>query len=283
MKLLPLNSLRFVGVLAMVVSCQTTDSRTTALPASYHRLSDRISCSAEPVGAKTFAALAKEGVKTIVSVDGAVPDVKEAERHGLRYVHLPIGYDGMPKATVVSLNNLLKEDSGRILIHCHHGKHRGPTAAVIACMIEGTMTRAKALQTLHAVGTGAEYPGLWRDVRSFTSVPQNVAAAPLKSKADMDPFTADMVAIDHAFDALTKSNHLNRETTTLLVEGFTEAVRHTPGKFENRTEFSKALNHAKKESIDLKSAVASDGPDALKAKLSALKNACTQCHQRFRN
>ena len=36
------------------------------------------------------------GVKTVISVDGAKPDVDLAKKHGMRYVHLPHGYDGVP-------------------------------------------------------------------------------------------------------------------------------------------------------------------------------------------
>src|SRR5688572_7297898 len=42
---------------------------------------------AVPEGAEGFETLAAMGVRTILSVDGAAPEVEEAKRHGLRYVH----------------------------------------------------------------------------------------------------------------------------------------------------------------------------------------------------
>ena len=36
-------------------------------------------------------------MRTVISVDGARPDVVRAHSFGLRYVHLPIGYDGVPR------------------------------------------------------------------------------------------------------------------------------------------------------------------------------------------
>lgn len=48
-----------------------------------------------PESDEAFAALSRLRVKTIISVDGAQPDVASAHRHGLRYVHLPHGYGGI--------------------------------------------------------------------------------------------------------------------------------------------------------------------------------------------
>src|SRR3954447_12320595 len=58
-----------------------------------HRLTDKVIAGAAPEGDASFESLRKLGIKTIITVDGATPDVAAAHRHGLRYVHLPIGYD----------------------------------------------------------------------------------------------------------------------------------------------------------------------------------------------
>ena len=60
------------------------------------RLSEHLTCGAQPESDDDFAALAAAGIRVIVSVDGAAPDVAAAKRHGLRYVHAPFGYDGIP-------------------------------------------------------------------------------------------------------------------------------------------------------------------------------------------
>src|SRR5438046_379302 len=59
------------------------------------RVTDRMISGSQPEGDAAFAALAKAGVKTIISVDGSKPDVATAKKYGLRYIHLPIGYDGI--------------------------------------------------------------------------------------------------------------------------------------------------------------------------------------------
>src|SRR5262245_29349048 len=67
------------------------------------RLSPRRDSGGEPRGAETFAALQELGVRTIISVDGAAPDVEAARKLGIRYVHLPIGYDGIPREQAVRI------------------------------------------------------------------------------------------------------------------------------------------------------------------------------------
>src|SRR6188508_1838179 len=50
-----------------------------------YRLTDKVLAGAQPEGDKSFAALRDMGVKTIISVDGAKPDVETAHKYGLRY------------------------------------------------------------------------------------------------------------------------------------------------------------------------------------------------------
>lgn len=56
-----------------------------------------------PDGPKAFASLARLGIKTIISVDGARPNVEAAKKSGLRYVHIPISYDGVPRERALQL------------------------------------------------------------------------------------------------------------------------------------------------------------------------------------
>src|SRR5688572_16858773 len=67
-------------------------------PAGVHNLfvlGTNVYSGSTPEGEEGFAALEKLGVKTIISVDGAKPDVALAKKYGMRYVHLPHGYDGI--------------------------------------------------------------------------------------------------------------------------------------------------------------------------------------------
>src|SRR5947209_839442 len=57
------------------------------------RLTDKLYSGSSPDGDEGFASLQRLGVKTVISVDGARPDVERAHQFGMRYIHLPIGYD----------------------------------------------------------------------------------------------------------------------------------------------------------------------------------------------
>jgi hypothetical protein len=61
-----------------------------------HVVSSKVICGGQPEGDAGFEKLAALGVKTIISVDGISPNVEAAHRHGIHYVHLPFGYDGVP-------------------------------------------------------------------------------------------------------------------------------------------------------------------------------------------
>ena len=67
------------------------------------RLSPRLYSGGDPHGTEALTALKELGVRTIISVDGAHPDVELARKYGLRYVHLPHGYDGIPQSRVLEL------------------------------------------------------------------------------------------------------------------------------------------------------------------------------------
>src|ERR1044072_3259574 len=87
--------------------------------------------------------------------------------HGMRYVHLPHGYDGIPTTTQLQLIKAVETVEGPVYIHCHHGQHRGPVAAAIVCMAEKNWSAAEAETWLRTVGTGTNYQGLYATVRDF--------------------------------------------------------------------------------------------------------------------
>src|SRR5581483_3702797 len=94
-----MKALRSLVVLSLL-SCSTPEAVAIRPPGlkNAHRLTDRVLSGAQPEANVAFRELAALGVKTVISVDGAAPDVASAHKAGLRYVHLPIGYDGIPAA-----------------------------------------------------------------------------------------------------------------------------------------------------------------------------------------
>lgn len=57
--------------------------------------------------------LAQQGVKTIISMDGARPDEKIAKKFGMRYVHIPVTYSGITRAQSLSIARAVRDLQGR--------------------------------------------------------------------------------------------------------------------------------------------------------------------------
>lgn len=253
----------------------------------FRQVSPRIYCSGEPVGPDVFNQLASIGFKTIVSVDGKQPDQQAAEKAGLRYVHLPIGYDSVPKPVQAALKQLLETTQGPILIHCHHGKHRGPAAAAIAGMLEKSLSKEQAHALMKQAGTGAEYQGLWRDVENFMPLVGDVTPAPLSSSAKISPFVREMTRIDDTFEKLEAISPDSpdakrlKELAVLLEEGFREAMRNT-----EKNHSVDMIDHLKKSLIksqQLSSSALHFSSAELRAYLKNIKQDCRDCHKSYRN
>jgi protein tyrosine phosphatase (PTP) superfamily phosphohydrolase (DUF442 family) len=263
---------------------------------SLHNLitvTDKIYSGAEPDDDEAFESLRALGVKTVISVDGARPDVATAHKHGLRYVHIPIGYDGVTRDAGAALARVVREAKAPIYVHCHHGQHRGPTAAAVACIASGAADGRKAIKILERAGTGKEYPGLWRDVAAYRP-PLNDARLPaLKEVAEVDTLPAAMALIDRAFDELKLSqqadwsvppNHRDlapATQATLVREQFHEASRLLSGQHDAR--LKEWLSAAEARSRDLEAALRGDDKTQATRCFQQLQNACKQCHAAYRN
>lgn len=119
-----------------------------------------------PDGATGFETLAALGVKTIISVDGAAPDVESARARGLRYIHLPIGYNGVSEERQVELARATRDAlaQGPVYIHCHHGRHRSAGAAGAVAVSLGWLTPDRAVERMKVSGTAPNYTGLYASV-----------------------------------------------------------------------------------------------------------------------
>ncbi len=257
-----------------------------------------------PEGEEAFAELKKLGIKTIISVDGAKPDVASARKYGMKYVHLPHGYDGISEERGHALAKALLELEKPIYLHCHHGKHRSPAASAVACIANGCMTNEQGKALLQLAGTNANYWGLWRSVSAASSLPQ----AELKKLEVAFPETAEiprmakaMVDLDVAFEAVKKlktagwkadgvQNQKARSQLLLLREHFTELLRleetsRHPPDFAKHFAISE---RASEKMLQLFSAAPLDSDDAdttrlMDSELSTVSVSCTNCHRSYRD
>lgn len=139
-------------------------------------------CGGVPEGAEGLHTLKAMGIRTVVSVDGATPNVDLAESLGMRYVHLPISYDGVAVERQREIAQVLANAERPIYVHCHHGRHRSAAALGVAAVRTGELSQEQACARMTASGTSENYPGLWAAVRG---------AAPLAKEeleADIDDF-----------------------------------------------------------------------------------------------
>lgn len=164
----------------------------------------KIFSGSSPDNEAGFAEIAKLGVKTIVSVDGGKPDIEAAKKYGLKYVHIPFGYDGIPSNRVVELVKAAQTAEGPLYVHCHHGLHRGPAAVAVMCQGVASWSTNLAEQWLKQAGTSPDYPGLYRNAREFKapSSAQLAAVKSLPEVAQTSSLVEMMVVIDEHFARL---------------------------------------------------------------------------------
>jgi protein tyrosine phosphatase (PTP) superfamily phosphohydrolase (DUF442 family) len=257
------------------------------------RVSERFYSGSEPHGEDGFASLAKLGVKTVISVDGAKPDVEAARKHGIRYVHVPIGYDGVPEEAGRSLTRAVREVESPIYVHCHHGKHRGPAAAAVACIASGDMANEDALGILERVGTSKDYKGLWQDVENFVLPAADAKLPELVEIAEVGSFAAAMSQVDRSFDTLKLCRDANwgvppnqsdldsAQEALLLPEGLHEAGRNLEEGFDEQ--FKQWLTRAEAEAMHLQSDIKRNDARAANERLLLLEKSCKQCHHAYRD
>jgi len=160
-----------------------------------------------PEGDAGFDSLAGMGVKTIISVDGASPDVEAARARGIRYIHLPIGYNGFDETRKIELARATRDAllDGPVYIHCHHGKHRSAGAAGAAVASLGWATPDEMVGRMKVSGTAAGYKGLYAcTANAGVLSPQTIDAIDgnFPERARPTGFVKAMVEIDEATEHL---------------------------------------------------------------------------------
>ncbi len=254
------------------------------------RVTERILSGSQPEGDAAFRALSELGVKTIVSVDGAKPDIAAAQRHGLRYIHLPIGYDGVPAARIPELARAAEKSAEELIfVHCHHGKHRGPAAVAIMCESREGWSPKQADEWLRKAGTGAEYAGLYRSVLEFKPVTKEQLAAvgPLPEVAKTPDIVDAMIEIDERFDLLKAAQIKKWPSSaagdaTLLREHFRELAR-LDDTAKRSDSYRTQLAEGTEAATALDTALRSQSPDKADAAFKRIGTNCAACHKEHRN
>ena len=275
------------------------------LPNAY-KVHPKVISGGLPEGDEGFRSLKDLGVKTVISVDGAKPDVELARKHGLRYVHLPHGYDGVPNDRALELAKAVRDLKGLVYIHCHHGKHRSPAAAAVACVTVGLLSTDEGLHVLQAAGTSKNYRGLYKSVETADKAdPENLndLKADFPETVDVPPLADAMVSLEHTHDhvkrmavagwkRLPKHPNLDPAHEALLLrEHYTELLR-TEDVMREPQRFHRLMQEGEKAAKELEVALQvletrrDKNGGQLKtanAALSAVNNNCVACHREFRD
>jgi len=258
-----------------------------------------------PEGDAAFEELARLGVKTVISVDGAKPDLARAKKHGLRYVHLPHGYDGVPDERMKELAKAVRDLPGQVYIHCHHGRHRSPAAAAVACVGAGLLKAAAGEPILVAAGTSDAYKGLYesaREVRPFESELLDKLKPEFPETAELPPLAEAMVALEHTHDHLKQvaaagwkspPDHPDIDPaheSLLLREHFTEMLRTDDVKRETEA-FQDLLRASETAAHELETALrqwkvagmVGPAPAAVGVAFERVSANCKSCHTKYRD
>lgn len=262
----------------------------------------RISSGSEPGSDRDFAYLQSIGVSVIVSVDGAVPMVDTAARRGIRYLHIPIGYDGIPEDSALLLAHVYQELAGKIYVHCHHGRHRGPAAAAFMLSSAGELDRQKALEFLIAAGTSQNYSGLYLAIENSAVIGRERLKDMSLPRPVVDPgdMALQMASTDRLWDRLKEVK--NRQwlqdvqhpdlapahQALLLEEALVEFHRlkapdHlTPDKNEHFAQLASEAVEAARRLRTLLSEFSPVDTEKADGALSGIQQSCTNWHRNFR-
>ncbi|MBC7783346.1 MAG: cytochrome c [Burkholderiales bacterium] len=307
-----------VALAGSVLSCQRPDAGSTAgdvatpppVTKAFTAVNDphlhnayvvtsKVVSGAQPDDDAAFGALSKLGIKTIISVDGARPNTQAAGKHGMRYVHIPIGYDGVSSADGRAIAKAISELPGPIYVHCHHGKHRSAAAVAVACVYNGQLQPAQAESVLQTFGTGANYKGLWQSARDARPLdPQELSALQVEyvESKKIGQMAEAMVAIDKYMDHLKLSQKAGWQVPAdhADLDPPHEALQlqehlHEIGRMEltlaKPADFQAMMRQAEMASKSLQEALSERPPrsEQADAAFKLVAASCIDCHKTYRD
>jgi len=257
------------------------------------RIADNVYAGSSAASDAALDHIQEMGIKVIVSVDAAVPPIEEASARGMRYVQVPLGFNGIPRAQALALTRAIKEAEGPVYVHCLDGSNRAPAAAAMGCIGAGLIDHAAAAAVRKRVETGTAYAGLWRDVAAFQPPPPDTELPELLEVAEVSTFKAAMTMIDRSYRKVTYCADAQWRTpprhpdlmpdssAQALWHGFLEASRENP--FPDDPRFTRWLLAAKAHAQGVQDAMIPVDPAVASKHLKALQKSCTQCHNAYRN
>ena len=300
-----------VGIAMAIGACAAPEPAPTHAPGELTRerpglhnvleFDDGVISGSMPDGDDGFTSLEAMGVKTIISVDGARPDIERARQHGMRYIHMPIRYNGIEDDDKLALARAMREAEGPVYVHCHHGMHRGPAAAVYALIACDRITPEQGLALMKEAGTSSTYPGLFGVVATAQPVDDAEIAdaissgrAQLVEEARVEGLVANMAVAGVSWDHMQQvrdagwmvpPDHpdLAPAAEAGMLADIFRTLRDEQGFEQEPADYIQWMIDAHRAAQDLENAlVANDTTEAATA-MERLGSACNDCHAAYRN
>jgi protein tyrosine phosphatase (PTP) superfamily phosphohydrolase (DUF442 family) len=261
------------------------------------RLSKKLYGGSMPEGDEGFQSLQRLGIRTVISVDGARPEVERARKYGMRYVHLPFGYDGCPSPRAAQIVRAVRDLPGPVYLHCHHGRHRSPAAAAFARIVLDGISNEEAVEEMERAGTGKNYIGLYEEVRAYeppTKEEIDAVKADFPEVAPVPPMMEAMVRMQRRLDHLLLSQKEGWQVPARhpdvkpahealqLREHFTEMLR-TPDVKKKPSDFREWMRRSENDSRKLEAALRAGNHPRATASLGRVAATCGSCHAKYRN
>lgn len=286
--------LALIGVIAVLSgSLRESHAQEIAPPIeNFRKIGPHLYSGGEPDTEEDFAFLKRQGVTIVLSVDGAKPNLEWAEKHGLKYVHVPMGYDGPDEHVRLSLAKVATDKDAVVFVHCHHGLHRGPAAAALIGLNCKLLDKSSAKELLKVAGTSPKYQGLWRAVEEFVPHKEGTVLPELVAVDENNQLALSMADLDRAFESIAEArikkpdatqkefSAEDKERIVLIEENFKEFARLLPqGSDAKLVQWAK---EAQEQATTLRMLAEAQKIEEATSLLRMMSKKCTTCHTDFR-
>jgi protein tyrosine/serine phosphatase len=129
---------------------------------NFAKVNDRYYRGGQPLG-EQYADLAAIGVRTIINLtnssDGRAEEKALAERHGMRYVNIPMTTRTPPTEAQIALFMSIVDDpnAGPVYVHCVGGRHRTGVMTAVYRMTRDGLTGEQAFKEMKQYKYGPDF------------------------------------------------------------------------------------------------------------------------------
>jgi protein tyrosine phosphatase (PTP) superfamily phosphohydrolase (DUF442 family) len=147
---------------------------------NFAKVNDGYYRGGQPLG-DHYAQLAALGVKTVINLIGGddVRDEEKAlvEKHGMKYVHIPMSTRKDPTADEIATFMNAVDEEGTVYVHCVGGRHRTGVMTAVYRMTKDGLTGEQAFKEMKQYKYGPDFlhPEFKRFVHKYQ--PKSAAAA----------------------------------------------------------------------------------------------------------